>query len=238
MLNTTVFEFPAIPGEVVSRSPFDFEAASDLPDVPALPETLIALELQLCEWPVNLGAVASVLLGDLGAVIQVLRQVGREHGDSQWRPDRIEDCICDLGLRACLAEASRGSLRRGDRLSEWTATSVHAREIARSCGVIAEEACASIRPCQAYLAGLLHELGTLPIALGWDHSELPANPDLCALRLAECWDFPQFLKEFFRDACRPGRESQWTRLIAEAHRLSGDRATRGSLTIFPVLLPA
>lgn len=243
MLNTSVFEFPAIPAEVLSCEPFAPEATGELPDVPALPETLIALELHLGEWPVQLGEVADAVLGDLGATIQVLRLAGREYssseyGSSDYRPERIEDCICDLSPNACLAEAARGSLRRGKRHQEMVEIWAHAREIAQWCRLLAEDASGSMKPHEAYLVGLLHEMGSLPSLFGWERRDLSSNPETCAVRMAERWNFPSYLKDFFRELQRPGRYSPWRKLIEDAHRLAVGTDSSRPLVSIPMRLPA
>jgi hypothetical protein len=238
VLNTSVFELPAISGEVLSRQPLAFENYGDLPDLPSRPETLITLELRIGEWPMPLGEIVDAVLGDPGATIQILRLAGREYGSSEFRPERIEDCICDLGADTCLAEAARGSQHRRGNSQEIAARWRHATDIAHCCRFLAEEACGSIKPHQAYLAGLLHEMGSLPALLGWDRNDLPANAELCALRLAERWNFPAFLKDSFREMCRLGRSTQWSKLIGDAHQLAGGSEMSGAFSLIADQLPA
>jgi HD-like signal output (HDOD) protein len=216
VLNTSVFEFPA------DRSVFAFQLGlvDDLPGVPALPETLLAMEFQLQEFSVDLRAVSEIVLGDLGATIQVLRLAGREYGDSEGRPVRIEDCISDLGLKACLRAAAAGTMEWGNRQRAVVEMWEHSREIAHTCRLIAEETPGFINPHQAYMAGLLHGIGALPALLGWERSAASSYRPFSAVELAERWAFPPFLKEFFQTVHKPGWNSQWSKMLSMAHRFA------------------
>jgi hypothetical protein len=218
VLNTSVFEFPA------SRSALAFQLGhvDDLPGVPALPETLLAMEFQLQEFSIDLCAISEIVLGDLGATIQILRLAGRENGDAEGRPVRIEDCISDLGLRACLRAAAGGTMARGIRQRAVLQMWEHSRQIAQTCRLIAEEIPGFISPHQAYLAGLLHGIGDLPAVLGWERSATQNYRPFTAVELAERWSFPMFLKEFFHTVNKPGWSSQWSKMMSTAHRFASE----------------
>jgi hypothetical protein len=220
VLNTSVFEFPTGRGVLAACETLPFELQDDFPAVPALPETLLALELQLQERSVDLQQVSEVILGDLGAAIQVLRLAGQEYGDSEDRPLRIEDCISDLGLQACLEAAASGVLARGFRHHGVFEIWSHSREIAQYCRLLAEEMPGVLTPHEAGLAGLLHEMDALPAALGWNRSEFTAGRNFSASALATKWSFPGFLKHFFSEIEMPRRNSHWQRMLAAAHHLA------------------
>ena len=221
VLNTSVFEFPA------SRSALAFQLGhvDDLPGVPALPETLLAMEFQLQEFSIDLCAISGIVLGDLGATIQILRLAGREYGDAEGRPVRIEDCICDLGPKACLRAAAGGTMVNGIRQRAVLQMWEHSREIAHICKLIAEETPGFINPHQAYMAGLLHGIGELPAVLGWERSAAANYRPFSAVDLAERWSFPAFLKEFFHAVNKPGWNSQWSKLMSTAHRFATETST-------------
>ncbi len=220
MLKTSVLEFPA--GDVL-HDPlcFTYEVADGLPDVPALPETLLALELQLQENSVDLRGFTETVLSDLGATIQILRLAGQEYEIAEDYPSRIEDCISDLGLTSCFQAVLKGTLvsvgqQRAD-FELWT----HSRKIANHFRVLAEKMPGPVSPDQAYIAGLLHAIGALPDALGWQWDDMPGNNILSALRLAERWRLPRYVKDFFREILMPGYNPHWSELLATAHRLAG-----------------
>jgi hypothetical protein len=220
VLTTRVFEYPSGRFIFAKAQPFSCEVAGELPAVPALPQTLVALEFQLREKPVDLAEFSAAVLGDLGATIQILRLAGREYGDAEDRPVRIEDCIADLGLEACFKAAQSGTFVKGAFNRTVFETWSHSREIARSCWQLADAANAIVHPYEAYLAGLLHGLGSLPAILGWPSSETFVDRNLAALRMAEHWSFPVCLKEFFSEVNVPGRNPQVSSIVAEAHRLA------------------
>jgi hypothetical protein len=226
VLNASAYELPSSRGVLAEFEPIHYEISDTLPAVPALTETLLALELMLQGSSADLGDVSETLKSDMGATIQVLRLAGREYGDAEDRPVRIEDCISDLGARACLSAAAKGAMARGPRrravLEMWS----HSREIAGYCRMLAEETPRIIAPHEAYLAGLLHAIGALPAVLGWERPETWKNHSLAALRMAELWSLPVFLKDFFCETHMPGYDSSWSKMLATAHDLAMDSRTR------------
>jgi hypothetical protein len=241
VLKTSVLEFPA--GNILdAHGYFPCDLGDDLPDVPVLPETLLMMEFQLRENSVDLRRFTDVVLGDLGATVQILRLAGQEYGSSDDCPVRIEDCISDLGLTACLNAAARGTFAGGVQqradFEIWT----HSREIAKHCRLIAEEMTGSvnrgsINPDQAYMAGLLHAIGALPEFLGWQRGEVADGRVLSALKLSDRWCFPHYLKDFFNEMLIPGYDPRWSQFLSAAHQLAGaswarcplDRVTARSL---------
>ena len=230
MLTTRVFEYPSGRFLFAKAQPFKCEVADQLPAVPALPQTLVALEFQLRESPVDLSEFSSTVLGDLGATIQILRLAGLEYGDAEDRPVRIEDCIADLGVEECFRAAQKGTFIKGAFNRTVFETWSHSREIARNCWQIADAASGIVHPYEAYLAGLLHGIGALPSLLGWQRSDSSLDRNLVALRMAERWSFPACLKDYFREISIPGCNPQVSTIVAEAHRLAADPSARCPLT--------
>ena len=127
---TRIYEFPA-PRTPLATDPFsEYESCASLPAVPVLPETLLAMELQLQQRSVDLHEVSQTVLGDLGATLAILRLAGQEHGSSEGRPARIEDCISGLGLKACLEAVASAASARGARQRAVQDLWAHSREIA------------------------------------------------------------------------------------------------------------
>jgi HD-like signal output (HDOD) protein len=190
----------------------------DLPDLPVLPETLLMMELSSSQFSVNLHDLSRLILGDLGATLQILRLAGREFGDTGDRPLRIEDCICALGVQACLIEASRhtavSDIRQYGMLEVWC----HSREIAASCRAQAGSLCGNVSPDEAYLVGLCHALGGLPALLRWGWSErCVVGSARIGLRLAERWRLPPSVQEYFLDMERRVPSGPWVELVRSAH---------------------
>lgn len=181
----------------------------NLPGVPVLTETLLKMEFELHESSTNLRGFSAAVLEDVGATIQILRLAGQEYGAAIDRPLRVEDCISDLGPRACLNAAAAGSLLDGNRQHAHLEMWAHSREVAQRFRLLAEQAPSRISPDQAYLAGLLHAMGALPAVLAWGRGGLSAHPPEAALSMAEQWHFPHFLQEFFAEILMPGYSREW-----------------------------
>ena len=158
------------------------EREKDLPDVPVMPETLLLMELMMRERTVDLGDLSQLVHGDMGAAIQIMRLAGSDESLAGARPARIEDCISGLGLEACLEAVSKQTLKRSARHPGMNAMWTHVREIAETCRTLAEESPLSANPEEAYLVGLFHAIGSLPVVLEWDRTTcLPDDPELAGL---------------------------------------------------------
>jgi hypothetical protein len=72
-------------------------------------------------------------------------------------------------------------------------------------------------PDQAYIAGLLHTMGALPRVMGWQWEDIPGDPVFAALKLAELWRLPRYVKDFFGELLVPGYNPHWSEFLAAAH---------------------
>jgi len=191
----------------------DFE----FPDLPILPETLLLLDLKMQDPWIDLANISHVLLRDLGATTQILRLAGREYADAKFRPIRIEDCIADLGLEACVEAVSTKFIAQDARNAAIVGLWTHSREIAEHASAVAEDM-PGVDPAQAYLAGLLHDIDQLPSLFGWSGplAELAADKSH-GISLAEVWSLPACVCELFSvpDQARP--RGPWSRIVHAAH---------------------
>lgn len=224
MLKTGVIEFPTGRCILVEPRSAHRESVDNLPDLPVLPETLLAMELQLQSSSVDLRAFSEAVLSDLGATLQILRMAGREYGTADEQSIRIEDCICDFGPTACFDAVAQGAVVRSFQRRAIVDMWAHARNIAEHAKHLAEAIPCAINPDHAYMAGMLHAIGSLPSALGWGWSEASHDRALTGLKLAERWAFPGYLRDFFCEMLMPGYCPQWSEIMAEAHRLAGGHA--------------
>jgi hypothetical protein len=204
--------------------PWQIEHAQNLPGIPVLPETLLRLELEAQERSVDLRSMARVVLSDVGATVQVLRQSGLESGSLDACPTRIEDCISNLGISACMDAVAAEALGRNYRYGVVTEIWAHSREIAHYARLVAEDT-DRVNPDDAYLVGLLHTIGLLPNALAWTESRRPVNAGLAALQMARQWSFPNAVVDYFREVGRDESAAPWPEIVHKAHRL----ASRSSL---------
>jgi hypothetical protein len=215
---TQVLRNPLVP-----RQPLQAEAIRELPDIPVMPETLLLLEFMVQEQIVDLREMSQVVLSDVGATLQIFRLLAREHGDNEGHPARIEDCISDLGLEACLRAVSALSVSRDVREPAIAAFWAHSREIAQYSKQVAEEM-TEVNPDEAYLAGLLHAIGLLPGLLEWREASV-ADGALAGLRLARRWSLPGYVTELFQEMQLTGYATRWSGIVRKAHQ----RAARSSV---------
>jgi hypothetical protein len=198
--------------------PWQVKLAYDLQDVPILPETLLRLELEVQQSCVDLRAMSQLVLNDLGATLQILRLAGHEYGNAEDRPTRIEDCIADLGLYACMEAVAARALARDSRPQAIRETWAHSREIAHHAKLVAEEM-PDVNPDEAYLVGLLHGIGSLPAILGWQGGEGEnADAGLAGLEMAKKWSLPRVVVEFFSEIHLAGCVSRWPEIVRSAHQ--------------------
>lgn len=216
-----------------SPQPWEFQIAHDLPDVPVLPETLLRLELEAQERCVDLRAMSEVVLSDLGATVQILRFSALECSDTERRLTRIEDCISDLGLSACLEAVSAQPVARDGRYDAIAETWAHSREIAHYSRLVSEDA-PEVNPDEAYMVGLLHTLGLLPHVLGWSGSASRSmDPAYAGFQMARQWSLPQFAVEYFRELHADGGATPWPEIVHKAHRSANGSSYRCPLELKP-----
>jgi len=214
---------PAGLKQVVTLQPTQVAASPD-PAIPIMQETLLLLDLVVQEPCVDLREMSQLVLDDLGATLQILRLAGREYGNSHDRPLRVEDCISDLGVSACMQAISEERAARHGRQRLIADMWAHAREIAQYSREVADEL-PDVNSDQAYLVGLLHLIGSLPSVLGWNGNRKDRDGEAFnGLQMAKQWSLPHFVQQFFSEIQSPGCNSEWLEVLRMAHQ----RATRSS----------
>jgi HDOD domain len=209
---------------VLSLQPSRLYASRQRFDVAVMKETLLLMELETQEFCVDLRALSKLVLSDLGATLQVLRLAGREYGDAESRPVRVEDCIADLGVQACMDAMSAHLMVRDLRSPAVSELWRHSREIAEYSKYLAEQT-VDVDPDQAYLVGLCHSIGSLPGVLGLDGTTCQEY-DLVrmGLELAREWWLPGCVPGYFSDMEKCGERSAWPGIVQAAHRCVGEPA--------------
>lgn len=199
--------------------------ATGVPKVPAMPDSLLLLQVLLSGPVVNLDAAAEAIRNDVGLTVQVLGRACSRHGVDELN---ISKSVVLLGIGSLRALSGRMAIisehpkgRTGVQACErfWAharLTALMAQELARKDGGVQTE--------QAYLAGLLYRIGELPAVLGWDDSGLPRG---CAgdrdYALASLWNLPSTLREVLRADQQPG--SQETRDLLKVVKLADQQAS-------------
>jgi HD-like signal output (HDOD) protein len=192
-----------------------------MPPLPTLLATRLQLQLLLSEHAVDLTAVTSVILNDLGATLELFRRAGSELGPGEAAPGRLDDCLASLPTEAWLEVTSAQALERyaaSDRqLTELTSFWEHGRLLAYACWLVAQRT-EGICPEDAYLFGLLHELLRLPALLGWPvdllSGQTAEHATTLADRLAAHWHLPDGLRAAL---VAPSACTRWSRLLETAH---------------------
>lgn len=219
MLNRRVLEIGKNHATEIDAKLFDRDFAGDLPDIPVLPETLLRAELLLKGTSVDLRELTQIVMSDLGAALQVYRLARMEYGAADERPRRVEDCIVDLGLKACFDSMSR---RHGSATNKSQALIDHfrhARAMADLCSFVADEIAVGINPAEAYVVGLFHELGALPALLGWERGRR-TDPAILGMQMAIAWSLPKCVREYFCELQLPGPANEWVELVQTAHSVA------------------
>ena len=189
----------------------------EFPDVPVLAGTLLSMELVICERSVDLAEVSQVVLSDLGATLQVLRQAGQENAMGGCRLERVADCIAGLGLDRCFEAMSKCLITRSTYSASVYSAWDRAREVAVTSRFVAEELGFNVAPEDAYLVGLAHGIGNLPEILEWDWiGQFGGDSDLAGLRIAEAWRLPRCIVEYFVDRMTGETQTQWTTIVDHA----------------------
>jgi HD-like signal output (HDOD) protein len=217
VLNERIFDFVSARNGL-STQPGAPDSLRELPHVPVFSETLLRMELAIRSRSVDLTEISRLVLSDPGAALQIMRLAAREDACEDNRVPRIEDCISGLGVHACLDAMSRAPLKWSTRPPAVIETWMHARIIAENCRFLAEETSVSVNPEDAYLVGLLHDLGAFPVLLGWSRTfALPADPALAGLYLARAWSLPQCVGAYFFELWSHTSNHGWSAIVEQAH---------------------
>jgi hypothetical protein len=192
-----------------------------LDDVPVMQATVLGLEMLLHEPCIDLGMASELVLSDVGATIHVLRLVGREFEFAGELPSRMGDCLASLDAGAWFEAISARTFARGQENAAATALWNHSRLVARYAQLVAESL-DGISPTDAYLVGLLHEIGSIPDVLGWPKGRLE-DTESAALFAME-GSLPFFVLAAIGSINDSRPSSTWKFILTEAHELAGARA--------------
>jgi HD-like signal output (HDOD) protein len=207
-------------------------AASPEPaaEPPCMSSALLRLELLLRDTTVDLGAVCNVILNDIGLTLAMLRLSNTDPD----LPTRIQDIVLCLGTDSLRAWARRRSmLRPGCRASRSAMAQLtqHSRLVARAAEAIAPFVDGANRE-EAYLGGLLHDIGLLPRLLGNKLSDLSIESIETGLNLARMWQMPDFVAEAIESQRQLRRASPLGQVVSAAHEwtLGVEQALRARTT--------
>jgi hypothetical protein len=200
------------------------EDAGFLDDVPVMSATVLGLEMLLYEPCIDLQRASELVLSDIGATIQTLRMIGRDYDFATELPYRMGDCIASLDLGTWFGAMSARTFAFEGQHSAATAFWKHGRLIAQYAQLVAESL-DRISPEDAYLVGLLHEVGAIPKVLGWPNCVSGAAHSV-ALSAIE-GSLPLFVLAALRSVNDRCLSSTWTYILNAAHELAGARPNLG-----------
>ncbi len=211
--------------------------------LPAMSSSLFELNAALSSTPVDLEEVSKVVRGDVSIAARVLSLICLER-EAEEDISRVDDCVVLLGIRRL-----RDSVLTLPALSSELAVRMqlnalwqHSRATARLSEHIALEF-GYAWPAQAFLAGLLHDIGKVPLILSGgkcasSSATLDVEHCLIGAVLAEKWGFPPYLLETIRHHHDPeaaGRHSFLAAVVAAADQFKGERPTKAQLASMDAL---
>ena len=179
---------------------------------PVLASTQLCVELLLQAKTFELRTLTDLLSRDPGAVLRLFALVAQECPNPDARPERLEECIAivqseDLLKALCHSIVSRQEQTVCAALAQHGFTiACFSRMVASSLGLDEEH---------AFLIGLLHAIGTLPISPAAE-----MNPAMNALALARGHQLPPFLCRALPAVHRKDPKSIWTAMVNAAHDLA------------------
>jgi len=179
--------------------------------LPAMPAWAAKVQRMLDDFNVSAGQIVSAVSRDPAFVAQLIRMANSATYAGKPRVDNVNSAVSRLGYKmlrnlivaVSMAELSvlkKPNLRR--HLDEFWQ---HSRDVAATCHVLAKSQ-KHLNPDQAMLAGLIHDIGRLPLLLYIENKNLDVDDVVintlirkCSARLGErllqAWEFPPELVE-------------------------------------------
>jgi putative nucleotidyltransferase with HDIG domain len=198
--------------------------------LPVFPQTLFQMNAVLSSSPVNLARLIVVIGDDPAMTANLLREANSI--DREVVCDHLLEAIIEVGIRRLQAMLLRTPLMTGQEANSaayrgWRAHSVLAAIVAETIARF----CPSLAPLRVRVAGLLHDVGKLPLLLGkivddplleaiWsDASGAEGSVGHCetGASLASTWGFSSALREAIAEhhtQNEVSRESQLAVVIA------------------------
>ena len=187
--------------------------------VPAAPATLVTLELLLQQPVVELKAVSELVLSDLGATLQILRcRRECDQDDQTWLgiPARVVALGRDAILKVIPSFSDFGpDFPAAAAFKLWE----HSRRVAEAAQTIASSF-PEVDAEKARIAGLLHEMGSLPQLLGARELPYGMREEAVPEHLIKEWSLPSWITgALVPHAGCTATTARLTRIVALAHEL-------------------
>jgi len=188
--------------------------------VPVMLGTVLGLELLLREPCLDLRMASEMVLSDLGATIQILGLVGKDDDWTGGQPRRMGDCLASLDVGVWFDAISARTFPCDRKHLAMTAAWKHCRLVAQYAQLVAESL-ENISADDAYLVGLLHEIGAIASVLGWPTGTTGRRDQTASLAMEKT--LPLFVLSAMCSVNDPSASSTWRLILSAAHELAGDR---------------
>ena len=200
------------------------QSAQEDPDfaehVPVMVGTVLGLELLLREPCLDLQMASEMVLSDFGATIQILVLVGKENDWAGGQPRRMGDCLASLDVGVWFDAISARTFPCDHKHLAMTEVWKHSRLVAQYAQLVAESL-EGISADDAYLVGLLHEIGAITSVLGWANGKNGRRNQTAFWAMERT--LPLFVLAAMRSVNDPDTSSTWRLILSAAHELAGDR---------------
>jgi len=195
--------------------------------LPSMPAWAAKAQRMLDDFNVTAAQIVVAVSSDPAFVAQLLKTANSALYAGKPKVDNINGAVSRLGykmLRNLIVSASMSKLLMIDKpvlkkhLAEfWD----HSHEVAANCYVLAKSQ-KHLNPDYAMLAGLIHDIGRLPLLIFIENKSLPVDDAamsaviqkcsaLVSERLLQLWEFPSDLTEIPRAHEDIYRETESTR---------------------------
>lgn len=212
--------------------------------LPVMPAWAVKVQRMLDDMNVSVGQIVSAISGDPAFVAQLIRMANSAIYAGKPRVDNVNAAVSRVGYKmlrnliVAVAMAEVSVLKRPDLRRYLAEFWQHSRDVAATCHVLAKSQ-KHLNPDQAMLAGLIHDIGQLPLLLYIENKDNDVDEAVmsilirkCSARLGErllqAWEFPPELVEIpmahediYRETASP--LSSYADLVTVANMLT--RAT-------------
>lgn len=179
--------------------------------LPTLPDIAIKIQQMIDDINVSANQIVSVISGDPMIAAQLIKTANSAIYADKPKVDNVRTAISRLGyksLRNLVLNITMTRLSKADhpvikkQLADFWE---HSREVATFCYVLAKNL-KHLNPDQAMLAGLIHDIGTLPLCLHAEKSVPDLDSETLGMiirkfraqigeKLLRAWNFPPELLE-------------------------------------------
>lgn len=179
--------------------------------LPAMPAWAAKVQRLLDDFNVSAGQIVSAVSSDPAFVAQLLGMANSATYTGKPKVDNVNAAVSRIGykmLRNLIIAASMSQLasfKKQNLLRYLDEFWAHSRDVAATSYVLAKSQ-KHLNPDQAMLAGLIHDIGRLPLLLYIENKNLVVDDDVMSILIRKCsahlgerlllaWHFPPELVE-------------------------------------------